>query len=407
MPGVEGGGSAIVAEWLAAQVVQEQFEVVFISTRRRKGIQVEEKNSQRRYLFRPWNLYWVGDKDSRPLPLRMLWQTFDIWNPHAYRVVRRILRYEKPDVVHIHKLRGLSPSIFRAAQDAGCTCIVHTLHDHELISPEGTLYGKIGDWVQDEIPLIRFYQALRRRATQSVHHVSAPSQYLLAATTSRGFFDNVSQSVIPNSHGFSNVVLADLRRQAKTKAPLHSSPLRLLYLGRLDNKKGILFFCQAFLEAYKLSTNIHLDIVGTGAAESEVRQIVLGHPAVTMHGALYSKEKTVLISECNALVVPSIGVENAPLSVVEAYAYGKPVIVSDIGGISEMVIPDQTGFLIPPNNIQAWVESIVSLSNKPNILGSMSERCFDQATQYTPESVLDAYRRIYHHRFRPGKTDTT
>jgi glycosyltransferase involved in cell wall biosynthesis len=79
------------------------------------------------------------------------------------------------------------------------------------------------------------------------------------------------------------------------------------------------------------------------------------------------------ISNAMCVVLPSEWYENAPLSLLEAYAYGKPVIGSNIGGIPELIEENKTGFIFETNNSDELAEKIINLSQNDDRLVQMGK----------------------------------
>lgn len=395
LSGAGGGGSASVADMLASSLAAGGDDVILVTTKPGKGVEVEEQDNIKTYRFRPVNLYWVGHKDRYSVLVRSLWQLADTWNWQVYRVMRRILLQEKPDVVHVHKLRGLSPSVFSAARSVGVKTIIHTLHDHELISPEGTLQGKVGKWARERAWPLKPYQMIRRRAVQHVHCVTAPSFYLLNTVMEMGFFPKTIGRVVENSHGFRNQDLQRIKQRELLSAPgAARREIRLLYLGRLERTKGIELLCEAFAGAWKINPNLRLDVVGDGPRADLVLPYE-DHPAIEVHGGVYDERKEALLAACDFVIVPSICPENAPLALLEAYVYGKPCIGAEIGGIPELVKHDRTGYLVEPNNVEALVRAMLFVANSTDRTNELRMYCFEQAERHTIEAVTHAYRRLY------------
>jgi glycosyltransferase involved in cell wall biosynthesis len=103
-----------------------------------------------------------------------------------------------------------------------------------------------------------------------------------------------------------------------------------------------------------------------------------------------------LIARSDVLVMPSVWQEVFGISIIEAYAYGKPVIASCIGGIPELVREGETGLLVEPGNIKALQEAIRYMATTSGLAQAMSPACRKAARAYTLEAVtaayLDAYR---------------
>jgi len=114
----------------------------------------------------------------------------------------------------------------------------------------------------------------------------------------------------------------------------------LLYYGRLVREKGIL----TLLEACK-TLRVQLKIAGTGPLEKVVSQVSSQYSNIQYLGYTSGEELTRLIQDSYFVVVPSEWYENNPMTVIEAYAEGVPVIAARIGGIPEIVLDSKTGFL--------------------------------------------------------------
>lgn len=386
-----GGGATGSARQIAYGLAARGDSVVVITTHRERGLHVERDGNVTVYAFLPWNLYWVGDKDRQPMWKRVPWQLLDIWNPHAYRVVRGILRRERPDIVHVNKLRGLSPSVWAAARAEGIP-IVHTCRDYELFSPEGTLESRIGTWAEEGHPLLRPYQRLRARFSRAVAAATAPSGFALDAHLRRGFFPRAVTRVIPNTHG---MTLAELdRARAAWPAP-SGAELRILYLGRLEQVKGVDILCEAVVRVSARLPNLWLDVAGWGTLEGTLREAYGSHPQIVFHGAVFGEDKARLLAACDAVAVPSVYSEVFGIVVVEAYAYGKPVIAARSGGLPELIREGETGWLITPRDVEALADVLGRIAASPADARRMASACLDAARHYAVERVIGEYSALY------------
>lgn len=391
-----GGGAAAAARQSAAGLKRRGIDVVVVATRREAGMAVEERDGLRCYTFRPRNLYWIGDKDTRPAYQKAGFQLLDVWNPHVYRTVRRIIERERPDVVHVHKLRGLSPSVWAAARAAGVRRVVHTCHDYELLSPEGTLSGRLGERAARGDRILWPYQALRRSFSRDVALVTAPTCFTLEQHAALGFFPRARQCIVPNSHGLWRDEL-DARRSAapESAATQPGRPARFLYLGRLETPKGIEVLLTAFEKAVAREPSLRLDVAGWGTLEHSLRARYEHLPQLRFHGTVGGEAKDVLLAAADALLVPSIWREVFGIVIAEAFAWGKPVIGSDVGGISELVRDGETGFLVPAGDGEAWVEQLLRAAHTIDALRRMPPACWAAARHYTLDAVAEQYAAAY------------
>ncbi len=393
----EGGGAATAARQLALGLQRLGVDVVLVGTHRQGGLTITERDGIRHYSFRPHNLYWIGDKDTKPAYMRAVFQAVDLWNPHVYRVLRAIIAREQPDVVHTQKLRGLSPSVWAAADAAGVAGLrlAHTCHDHELISPEGTLAGRLGELALRGSRWLWPYQALRRAQSRRVDIVTAPSRMTLERHTTLAFFPQAQAQVVPNSHGFSQAELDELCLQVRDRKHSDPATTRLVYLGRLDSIKGIEVLCTAFERAVALRPGLRLDVAGTGVLLESLRAQYRQLPEIVFHGQVEGARKSDLLATADALVVPTVAQEAFGIVIVEAFAHGTPVLASAIGGIPELVREGETGFLVEPGNVARLTEKLVWASDHAATLHNLRPLCLAAARVYTLEMVAAAHRTAY------------
>jgi glycosyltransferase involved in cell wall biosynthesis len=94
--------------------------------------------------------------------------------------------------------------------------------------------------------------------------------------------------------------------------------------------------------------------------------------------------------------MPSISYENLPLSIMEAFARGKPVVGSDCGGIPELVEDGSTGYLFDPYDHRALADAVTRIMEDSAVRRSMGRQARDLiASRYSPEVHYDALMEIY------------
>ncbi len=387
-----GGGAATAALRLCQGLAARGIEVVAVTTQDERQPHTVTQDGIRTHAFRPRNLYWVADKSRQPWPKKVVWQLIDIWNPQVYRHLRAIIQRERPDVVHVHKMRGLSPAVWSAAAAEQCVPIVHTCHDYEVVSPEGLLDSAVGRMALARHPVLRPYQAARARWSRAVHVITAPSRFTLDTVTGLGFFDRARPLVVPNSHGFRAAELASLTH---TVSEPPGDTFNYLYLGRLETVKGIDVLLRAFAAIAAAAPHVRLDVAGDGSRGDALRAAYGGLSQVRFHGHVAGEEKRRLIAAADALVMPSIVREVFGISIAEAYAFGKPVIAARIGGMPELVRPGETGLLVEPGDEAGLQEALGALAADRDRARAMAPACAAAARAYTLEAVTDSYLSAY------------
>lgn len=115
-----------------------------------------------------------------------------------------------------------------------------------------------------------------------------------------------------------------------------------LFFGRLSYEKGV----KTLLTAFKNLPQCRLKIVGTGPKEGELKAFAEagGMNNVEFFGYKQGQELADIVSNAYFVIVPSEWYENNPMTIIEAYSAGTPVIGARIGGIPEIVVDGKTGF---------------------------------------------------------------
>lgn len=189
-----------------------------------------------------------------------------------------------------------------------------------------------------------------------------------AQTRSFGF---VKTRIVP--------LATDITRQS------NSSPTdRLLFSGRLTPRKGLAWFVNNVLDG--LPEEVQLDVAGTVWDDAEAR--ALEHPRVRHLGHLDPQEIARAYASALAVVVPNIAVptrefEGFGLVAVEGAAAGGVVLASHHGGLREAVRDGETGFLLPPEEAEAWVDAILRVRNwSPEDRAAFTDKASSVASRF-------------------------
>jgi glycosyltransferase involved in cell wall biosynthesis len=388
-----GGGAAVVVNQLANLLLSANHEVVILTSWEGRQVKTEKINGIKIIRIPAFNLYWVFHKDTQPTYKKVAWQLIDTWNPWVYRVCREIFIREAPDVVHVHKLRGFSPSVWSAASAAGIRKIVHTCHDYEVLSPEGLLTGKVGKLAREQSILLRPYQIIRRSVSKVVDVVTFPSVYAREVHLKMGFFSAAIKRVIPNSHGFSQKCI-----EARQSASLYNEKTEIkqfLFVGRLDKAKGIEILCDAFIKLKIARPDVILQIAGWGPLEGSLKAKYGHYSYINFIGPVFGERKEEIFTRNDVLVAPSLVPETFGIVIVEGFAYGLPAIATRVGAFPEVVKEGYTGYLADPNSIDKLYDAMVKISSAPLTAIEMSGNCFTEAVKYSTESFIENYSSIY------------
>jgi glycosyltransferase involved in cell wall biosynthesis len=305
-----------------------------------------------------------------------------LYSTEAKNKLEALIQKEKPDIAHLHNFNfQLTPSILRVLKKYKIP-VIWTLHDYKVICPNYRLFTqnqicercKIhkyyncfthkclkNSWSMSFLAMLEMY--LHKLVLQSYSAVSiylSPSKFLAHKVLDWKLPKNKVRQVY---HGL------DLA-QFKPSGALGEG---LVYIGRLVEEKGIL----TLLEAIKQLPDINLKIVGSGPQDQEIERIIesYGLNNVQLIGHKSGQELQALIKQARLVVAPSIWYENSPLSILESFALGKPVIGSDLGGIPELVIDGQNGFLFKPGSVDDLIQKIKNVYYKDELISQMGKNC--------------------------------
>jgi len=327
-----------------------------------------------------------------------------IYSLEARKKLERCIKDTSPDITHLHNIyHHLSPSILSSLKKHNIP-IVMTLHDLKIACPAYKMLTHDGVCERcragSVLPLIQ-HKCVKGSAVLSalialestVHKVLklynkvdrfiVPSKFYLEKFVAWGW-DRDKFVYIPNC--------IDVERFEVNVEPGKS----FVYFGRLSEEKGIM----TLLEAVKVA-NVALDIIGEGEMYDQAKSYAQKHHLhVTFHGfqsgeALYS-----IIRQARAVVLPSEWYENAPISILEAYALGKPIIGADIGGIPEMVKEGETGALFPSGNSKVLSQVLLAFQAMPEeqlcVMGKAARTWVESSfsTSCYRQSLLALYRAL-------------
>ena len=249
--------------------------------------------------------------------------------------------------------------------------ILHTVgykaHLHALVAARGlcpavtTIHGWLvrPEWKE------RFYEWLEIRALRHDRAVICLSRYYEERLLGCGV-KRERLHVIPT--GLDSASLPG-REEIRKQPP---DPFTLLLMGRLSWEKNHMLLLRAVQRLHREGQSIRVILAGEGPeraaierfiAESDLSDIVrfVGHQPVAD-----------LMPLAHALVLCS-RIENLPLSILEAMAWGRPVVATAVGGVPDLVVDGETGFLTPPDNEEALAMALAQLSEDGSLVRRLGQ----------------------------------
>lgn len=301
--------------------------------------------------------------NSRYSFLKIIFQHFNLV---SYFLVIKKIKIFKPDLIHIHNLHfAASPSVIWAASSRRVP-IVMTLHNYRLICPSAILYHH-GELFLDSLESGFPWKAVRNR----VYKNSALLSFWLASSMrlhkALGTWKKVAKFILLTEFSKAVYLKSDiglLKEQIIIKPNFINSswdkvPFKktdFVYVGRLTKEKGIDTILHAF---EKLPFN--LTIIGDGALRKDIEAFSRSNKNVRYLGFQDNHVVQEVLRSSSALLFTSKSFEGMPLTVLESFANGTPVIAASLGSIPSIVTDNYNGLLFEPGDsfdlaakIQHW-----------------------------------------------------
>lgn len=349
---------------------------------REMGHEVEILASDRRPDMPHFNTRSYPSLEDRPLLVKLLYRAF---YPHAYFATRKALKEFKPDIVQIHTMFETSPSVLFALR--GVPTVV-TIHGAEDFTPSLMLWsfptsffkpGGLFDYAHlNTVGWLHYLYhtyingTLYRIGFRFVDRFIVFSKYMQTLLRP----DGISAVLIPNA------------TRLFPYTPIDEKSKIIAYVGRLEKIKGVQDIITALPSILLECPDATLHIAGTGTYENELKALVSSMNLtnqVVFLGHRTREELRVLYEKCGVFVIPSIWPEPFGKVGIEAMSVGRPVIGTDVGGISEWLTDGEVGYLIPPERSDMIAEKIITLFKDPALLTRFSKHARTRAEEFSIE----------------------
>ncbi len=300
--------------------------------------------------------------------------TLSMWLTHR---VRQILRQEGFDILHIHEplMPALPLTVLRCSE----TINVATFHAHgqSYMSNLGYLFGK----------------AFVRRRVRKLHGRIAVSE--TARDFVGGYFP-ADYQIIPNG-----IDLDWWQKPVKRIERFDDGRPNVLYLGRLEQRKGLKYLIRAFQIVRREVPKARLIVASDGPLRAGFERYVATHDMendVIFTGFIPQDEKPRYFATADVFCAPSTGQESFGIVLLEAMAMGRPIVASNIDGYRGVVTHQREGLLVAVKDHEAIAEGLIELLNDPVRREEMREACLQTVEQYSwtrvANRILNYYRDV-------------
>lgn len=265
-----------------------------------------------------------------------------------------IIKY-RPDVAHIHLYKGgLTPSILNVLKNNKVPVVI-SLHDYGFLDPHNLLLdgnlnisekcinGSVLNCILDKSNRNSYLLSTVSTLEYIFHKIFFPFDKYFDTIVAVSKFSQ-SKHLESNKFNWSIDHLYNFSPLLNQKESfINNKSKYLLYFGRLSKEKGIKTLIKA-IEGLQKSTDLF--VVGTGELDLDLKKYIDKRNLLNIKllGFKSGVELNKLISQANFVVVPSEWYENNPMTIIESYCFGVPVIGSRVGGIPEIIDEGKTGF---------------------------------------------------------------
>lgn len=354
--GLQLGGLERVVINLVSKLNRDEFisKLYCLSSHKALGHELEQINVEVVYLNR-------RDKGIAPLlPFRLALS----------------LRKEKPMIVHTHNFAGCLYGV-SAAGMARVPVIIHTEH--------GTT----------------FPEQLKRVITRQILFRNVDKVVTVCNELKEKFhnFEKIPEGkmvTIPNGIDSKKFFLQTDRRKLRKHLGFNDRDLLIGVVARLDPIKDHATLLKAMPLVINEIPNVKLLVVGDGEERETLEKLAQGL-SISNHVYFLGEREDVpdILSILNLFVLPSKR-EGLSLSILEAMAAGLPVVVTDVGANSELVVDKKTGALVEPGDSQSLAHAIIGILShlrEADEMGKVGKMRFQQ--YFTLEKSVEAYKKLY------------
>lgn len=345
---------------------------------------------------------WEKVKNSGKIISRILYSF------QAKQRIEKLIERTKPDIAHLHMIdHQISPSILHTLKKYNIPVIL-TAHQSKVICPNYRLFNWNTMQNCEKCLDGHYYHPI----IEKCHKNSRMAGLLIAVEMyfhkmMKIYENNVDIFHVPSKFFQQKFTQAgiDPRKieqlyytiQIDQYTPHYENENYYVYFGRLEEAKGLM----TLLKAVEKAKKSQLYIIGKGYHREALEQFVQEREIknVKFLGARYGDELKDLISKSKFVIIPSECYDNSPLVVYEAYAMGKPVIGSVIGGIPELIDDRETGLLFEAGNSDELADRIDFLLSYPQLIKdygmnarAKAEREFSPEVHY--QKILKKYQRL-------------
>ena len=319
-----------------------------------------------------------------------------VFNPYAYFALKKVLAEFKPDVIDLQTMSQASPSILFLLRKYP---VIATVHGAELFTKGLLMYSlPLSDFKHSEYDL-KDLRLIGRLRCFYIRYIAYPFYWVglknvdVFITLSRYMQRMLRQEKVESVYVPMGATLSSFK--PLTEAEISHN---LIYVGRLEKYKGVDYLILALSKIVLQFQNARLFIAGDGDFKNELQTLVASlklQRNVIFLGHLNRQQLVDVYHKSSVVIMPSIWPEPFGLVGVEAMSIGRPVIASDVGGISDWLIDGETGFLVPPKDAVAIAVAVSKLFSDPALVLRMGVAGRKKSEEFDIQKHVSQMEKIY------------
>jgi glycosyltransferase involved in cell wall biosynthesis len=323
-------------------------------------------------------------------PLKLV---FFLFNPSSFITLRKALKEFKPDIIHIHIMNEVTPSVLFLLKKYPT---VMTLHGPEAFLSKLLIWylqpSCFKDAIYDKkhLNLKGMLHYFYYNHLQKILYRFALKNVDIFITPSKEMQNLAKVDVSPIIH-MPNFV--KLREYHELK-----NNYNLLFVGRVEKVKGVEFLITAMPQIVKVFPQATLTIVGDGldkpASVNQAKELRLER-YIQFTGWIENKDLDAYYQKASIVVMPSIWVEAFGGVILEAMSVGRPVIGTKVGGIPEVIDDGVNGYLVEPGNADQIAEKVIKLFSDENLLKDFGRNAREHAENFSIENYVEKLDKLY------------
>jgi len=324
-----------------------------------------------------------------------------LYSFEAKRKLSRLIADEKPDLAHLQLIdHHISPSVLHTLRDHRIP-IVQTVGNYKHVCASYRLYRFDQRAVCELCLGGNHTHAFRTRCLKGSLTMSALAAFEMYLHGWMKIYRHVDRFVVPNEFmrqkllgaGYAERKIAKLRNPLDLGAysPSYELGASILYFGRFDPEKGL----DTLLDAMELLPEFKLKMIGEGQVGDGLRARAATMQNVEILPPQWGEALMPHLASARLVVLPSIWYEISPMVIYQAFAMGKAVVASDIGGIPDL-LTEETGKLFVPGSSEDLAAKLSDIVGSDAMLDAMGRAARRWAEQHLdPDNYYRAIMAVY------------